>query len=217
VRVASNHAAAVTPDDVVDAAFALLRDHGWDGVSVRPLAATVGISPMTLYARVGTKVQLFDAMAARLTRTLVFETHSSDDWRVAVKAWAMSLRRQLLVHPDAVRLFDDRPWAVARTLAPLVDCLRAGGYEGEDNVRVCRLLSWAVFGFIHVEANRLATLRDGDPAGVLTPVSRPLALDVTAERLAGHIPLATEEEIDSMFEYQLDVLIKNIAADLDRV
>jgi AcrR family transcriptional regulator len=170
----------------------------------------VGISPMTLYARVGSKAQLFDAMAARLTRTLVFETDSAVDWRDGIRAWARSLRCQLVVHPDAVLLFDDRPWAVARTLAPLVECLRAGGFEGEDNVRLCRLVSWAVFGFIKLDANRLGWAHNGSAAGGLAPVSRPLTMDVTAERLADRVPLASQEEIDGMFECHLDLLIKGI-------
>ena len=55
----------LSTDEIVDAAIAILRERGLDAVSMRNVSASLGVSPVPLYNRIGNKDALVDAMAQR--------------------------------------------------------------------------------------------------------------------------------------------------------
>lgn len=55
----------VSPDDVLDAAMALLRDGGADALSMRRLAGRLGVSTQVVYSRVGGKPDVARALHDR--------------------------------------------------------------------------------------------------------------------------------------------------------
>lgn len=59
---------ALSRDDIVATAVALLRAHGLEGVTFRKIAAELGVSAPTLYWHVSSKRVLLDLMAEELVR-----------------------------------------------------------------------------------------------------------------------------------------------------
>jgi len=60
-----------TADRILDAAEALFAEHGLSGVSVRDIAARVGLTPASLYNHFPGKLALYDAVLERGVRPLV--------------------------------------------------------------------------------------------------------------------------------------------------
>lgn len=71
-------------DDIVEAAWALVREEGLAGLSLRDLARRAGITPPTVYAYFESKNAIYDAMfgqAATQFAEVAYEPFDSDDPR----------------------------------------------------------------------------------------------------------------------------------------
>ena len=93
----------LTIDQVVGAATALADAEGLDAVTMRRVAARLGVVPMTLYTYVPGKAELLDLMLdaayARMSRTGT----AGQPWR----------QRLATVAAENRALFEDHPWAAA--------------------------------------------------------------------------------------------------------
>ncbi|TQF74280.1 TetR family transcriptional regulator [Rhodococcus spelaei] len=93
----------VTTSQAVDAAITLADGEGLDAVTVRRLAADLGISAMALYTHVGSRddllVLMVDAVRAGQDRA----PYPSDDWRDRVRLVA---EEELALHTTHQWLFD---------------------------------------------------------------------------------------------------------------
>jgi AcrR family transcriptional regulator len=200
---ASARAADLDADAVVDAALALLHEEGLDAVSMRRVAARLGVSPIPLYSRVGNKDDLLDAVAERILGDLLPDGLAGAPWTDAVSTWARALRERLRAVPDSRIVLRTRRPAWVDASRPLVDALVAAGFEVDEAVRTCRLVMWAVTGFVVVEAGSLERERaPGRPsrarrAGV--PGGDPAGVD--------------QADADALFEQHLRYLVDGLAAD----
>ncbi|MDH6244114.1 TetR/AcrR family transcriptional regulator [Mycobacterium sp. OTB74] len=86
-----------------DAALKLIDGHGLAELSMRKLAAELGVQAASLYKHYPTKDDVLEAVAGRVVvdiDTSGFET--GDDWRGALASWARSYRSALAAHPNLV-------------------------------------------------------------------------------------------------------------------
>jgi TetR/AcrR family tetracycline transcriptional repressor len=88
---------------IVDEAVALLDAEGLDGVSLRKLAARLGVQAPTLYWHLPSKAALVTAIAEAI---LPDPTPPSADqpWQEWLTDFALQLRAALLRHPDGARV-----------------------------------------------------------------------------------------------------------------
>jgi TetR/AcrR family tetracycline transcriptional repressor len=185
-------------DDIVDAALAILGEQGLDAVSMRTVAARLGVSPFPLYSRVGNKDALLDAMAERLLADLAPAGPDDEPWPTYARRWAHELRRRLRAVPDSRLVLGPRRWAYVDATGPLVAALRRDGVAPDEAVRACRLLMWSTLGFVLIEHGSTSDDRS-------SPRSRP--------HLAGSDPTGvTADEADALFEVQLDYLLAGLLA-----
>jgi len=75
---------------ILDAALAIADEEGLEAVSMRAVAARVGVSPMALYPHVGSKEALLDGMVGRLLGELPAPT--GPDWQAGLRAAAHGVR-----------------------------------------------------------------------------------------------------------------------------
>ncbi|MER7681925.1 TetR/AcrR family transcriptional regulator [Streptomyces sp. NPDC096934] len=89
---------------IVEAAYTVLDRQGLDGLSMRQVAAELGVTVSALYAHVSSKDDLLELMYTRLFDG--FEPPAADParWREAVREYARSGRRRLLSHRDMARI-----------------------------------------------------------------------------------------------------------------
>ena len=89
---------------MVGAAVSVADEAGLDAVSLRRVAARLGVTPMALYRYVEGKDDLLDAIADRLYESLALPDTDAEWWD-ALAELARSTRRILLARPWAAPLF----------------------------------------------------------------------------------------------------------------
>jgi AcrR family transcriptional regulator len=166
---------------LVDEAARLLVEHGPAGLSLRKLAASVGVSTMPVYTLFGDKQGLLAAMHREGFRRLgdaLAAVPQTDDPMADVIALGVAYRQAALQSPHLYGLMfgrmapdfspaDDDRAAADATYQPLVDavarCQQAGLFAGDEPQRIALHL-WAVsHGMVNLELNQ--QLPDlGDPA-----------------------------------------------------
>jgi TetR/AcrR family tetracycline transcriptional repressor len=144
----------LTSEEIVRAAIEIFEIEGLDAVSMRTVAARLGVSPVPVYNRVGNKDALLDAMADHLLADVVPPFPSSQAWREYAIDWATALRDRLRSTSDAWMLIGSRRSAYVKASRPLAEALQSVGFAEDAAVQACRLLIWAVAGFVVVETRR---------------------------------------------------------------
>jgi AcrR family transcriptional regulator len=133
---------------IVAAAWALARDHGIGGVSLRALAAEVGMRQPSLYEYFDSKHALFDAMFADGNHQLLERLEAlppDEDPRRALKAFMRTLAdfavedgaRHALLFQRPIPGYEPSPEAYAdaqRVLTRATDLLAAAGVEDPGDV-----------------------------------------------------------------------------------
>ncbi|KAA2255475.1 TetR/AcrR family transcriptional regulator [Solihabitans fulvus] len=108
---------SVTREAVMDAALAVADRDGYEAVTIRALAAEVGVPPMTLYTHFADKAALREGMRERAFEQVVTAT-AEGSWQEALEEFAGNCRAVLRAHPNWV------PLLAAQTGAPSAATLR---------------------------------------------------------------------------------------------
>jgi TetR/AcrR family transcriptional regulator, tetracycline repressor protein len=93
---------------IVRAALGVLDESGIDGVTVRAVAARLGVQAPALYYHVRDKQQLLDEMATEIWRQVSAEVAALPagwPWQRLMAAFAAITRRALLAHRDGAKVF----------------------------------------------------------------------------------------------------------------
>lgn len=190
---------------ILDEALALADERGLDAVSMRALAARLGVTPMALYPYVGSKAALLDGIVDRLLAALP-EPEPGLDWREGMFQMARGVRRLARAHPTAFALLLSRPTVTpdaVRVVDRIYQALLAAGVPAADVPRIERLLSTFVLGYAVSEVNGRFS------AGTVNPRARRAQL--APEELPAHQELApwldADVDWDAEFEADLDNLL----------
>ena len=183
---------------IVTAAVEIFEESGLDAVSMRSVAARLGVSPVPLYSRIGNKEALVEAIADRMLVDLAPPNAEGEPWdRYAVR-WTRELRARLRRARDSRLILSPGRDAYVEASRPLVEAMRNDGMPADAAVQACRLLMWATVGFGAVESGvepppraRRASRPGGDPGGV------------------------DAAEADTLFDLHVRYLIKGITRDAD--
>ena len=95
---------ALDRDRLVAAAFAQLEEDGLEGLSMRRLAARLGVQAPALYWHVGDKAELLGLMARAIHNRAYAAVPSVPDWRSWLLAFGRALRASFGAHRDGARL-----------------------------------------------------------------------------------------------------------------
>jgi AcrR family transcriptional regulator len=162
---------ALTRDAVMDAALALADREGLDAVTIRALAADVGVPPMTLYAHFADKDALFQGMRTRLVERVI-TAGTKTTWRELLETLGRELLSVNRTHPSLVPLIartGPPPEAILGVLNRLLTMMHDEGYPLEEAIRVHVSVIAFSMGMAMVERTmmgeggeqgRLALLRD---------------------------------------------------------
>ena len=189
---------SVDRDDVINAAIEVLYQDGFRGLTMRAVAAHLGVSPIPLYTKVGDKRALIEAVAERLLGAVDVDLEGGASWREQAEHWAHAYRDRLKGIPDRNLLLDNQSREIqARCTRPLFLRLRTAGLTREQAVRVCRMLMWATNGFVIVESGVDKLSAHFDPPDPEAP-------------LAGQAEGVTESDIDDLFAAQIRFIVDGL-------
>jgi TetR/AcrR family tetracycline transcriptional repressor len=214
----NKRAAGLTRPMIIQTALRLLNRVGLDALTVRRLAAELGVQSPALYWHFRSKQELLDQMADTIIRAAgMGPPRDGESWQDWLARRACAYRRSLLAHRDGARLV-----ANARALSPatirmydeeltaMVGC----GFTPVLALRTTGALAYYVNGFVLQEQASRQEDR-GQPADQLAALAELLAGGASASLLVaireGGSPLGEEA-----FEHGLRALIDGTAAALAR-
>ncbi|MCV2394269.1 TetR/AcrR family transcriptional regulator [Actinotalea sp. M2MS4P-6] len=141
--------ARLNRDIVLRAAVDLADTAGIDAVSMRSLAAGLGVVPMALYKHVANKDELLDGMVEAVVGEIE-PARRDEDWKASLRRQVLSARRALLRHPWAPAVIESRPAPTPRVLDHLdsvLATLRSGGLSVPLAHHAMHALGSRVWGF----------------------------------------------------------------------
>jgi TetR/AcrR family transcriptional regulator, tetracycline repressor protein len=203
--------AGLTRELVLAAARRIADAEGVDRLTMRRLAAELGVLPNALYTYVADKEALLDALIDDLLGG-IDPGEAGGDWRDELVRVMDSSRRLLLAHPQLVPVFLARPGLgpnAVRLGEITFGLLRRGGLEGERAVEAFRALLIYSLGFAAFQAWRLpkdaARSARAEAAFAGLPEDRFPEMHRLASHLAGPVT-------DGQFHTGLRWLLDGIAA-----
>lgn len=135
---------------IVAAAVALADEEGGAGVSMRAIAARLGVQAMSLYNHVGNRDEVLDGMIDAVFGEIELP-QPAEDWRPAMLARTRSARAALRRHPWAVGLMDSRRRPGPATLRhhdTVLGVLRASGFSPAAAAHAVSVVDSYLYGFV---------------------------------------------------------------------
>ena len=134
--------------EVVDAGVAIADAEGLEALSIRKVAARLGIGAMSVYTYVPGRSELIELMIDR-----VYADHGLPDpalgWRARTEEWMRA----------TWRIYHDHPWLLDHNMArlpvgphvldveeALYAAMYAAGFTGAENVTISNLMRWQLIG-----------------------------------------------------------------------
>ena len=93
---------------IVAAALETIDADGVDGLSMRRLAARLGVSGPSLYHHVASKDEILDAIVEHINGQIRLDD-AGPDWETALTSYAYQLRGVLVEHPHVIEFLALRP------------------------------------------------------------------------------------------------------------
>jgi AcrR family transcriptional regulator len=149
--------------EILDAALAIADEQGLGAVTMRAVAARIGLTPMALYSHVGGKEGLLDGIVERMLADLLPSLQASGSLEDRLRSLARAVRGLARRHPSAFALMLSRPSVTPeslRELDALYQALLDIGVPREHVPRVERMLSTFTLGFAASEVNGRFQPRD---------------------------------------------------------
>jgi AcrR family transcriptional regulator len=193
-------------------ALALLDAEGLAQLSMRRLAAELGVEAMSLYNYLPSKAALLEGVAELILAEIDLPELGVTDWRERLRGGARSLRQVALAHPDAVMLLLAQPLRSEQALRPIelaLQTLRSAGFDDLAAVHAFHTLTGFVFGqVLHELHGPFAHAGDGAAhvAASLPPERFP-AVCALGELAAGR-------DLEAEFEFGLTAVLDGLAAAL---
>ncbi|MFC4590318.1 TetR/AcrR family transcriptional regulator C-terminal domain-containing protein [Sphaerisporangium corydalis] len=199
---------------IVAAAIDLIEREGADAISMRRIAADLGVGVMSLYNHVPNKAALLDAVAEAVLSQISFDDDPSAEWTERVRIQARAFRQIAHGYPRSTMVVVSRQLKSPAGLFPVeraLATLRDAGFDGEDAVQILRAFIAYIIGSLLREVGVTPTFAPGNLGGADLPPDVDTTLFPEVSAVATHLCAGDHEK---SFEYGLDMLIRAIAVQL---
>ncbi|MFJ8441856.1 TetR/AcrR family transcriptional regulator C-terminal domain-containing protein [Kitasatospora griseola] len=209
---------ALTRQALTAAALRILERDGLAGLSMRKVAAEVGVKAASLYWHVRNKEELLDLLSDALVADAELPPREGS-WRDQFLEYGRRHRALLLVRRDAAKVVAGRLAPGPHILAVLedqLDRLRAAGFSDADAAMASYLLSAYVQGFVLQEQSPLSAAEAaGATRGEAARAAGETFRTLPAETYPNLVALAddlTDPDMETRFEFGLQRLADGLAA-----
>ena len=171
---------SLSREDIVDAAVTIVEAGGYEEMSIRSLAADLGVAPMSLYRHIQDKDDLLNEVVSRLLAQVWRPAVSEDDWQEWIAEAAASLRQFLVTQPAALHVYLRHPVvspAAVERMDAMMGVLRRAGLDEAAARAAYGALHTYTIGFAALEASRAGWVPG---SGDVTSLARQLAAYTTA-------------------------------------
>jgi AcrR family transcriptional regulator len=209
----------LTSDAVLTAAVELADEIGVAPLTIRRLAAKLGVKPMSLYHHVAGKDHIFDGIVDRVFSEIALPP-TDRGWKEAMRVRALSAREVLARHPWAAPMMESRVNAGPATLRhhdAVLGCLRGAGFSLAAVAHAYALIDAVVYGFALQEAG-LPFDTPEEAAEVATAMAESFpagAYPHMAAFMAGHV-LCPGYDFAEEFTFGLDLVLDGLDERLAR-
>ena len=199
---------------VLRGAMAVADTGGIDSLTIRSLAQSLGVKPMSVYYYVANKDEILDGIV-----DLVFseiELPAADgDWRAEMRRRAASARKALRTHPWAIGLMESRTSPGAATLRhhdAVIAALRGAGLSRALTAHAYALIDSYVYGFALQEAGL-----PFEGSGTVADVAAPIMEQFTTGDYPHLVEMATDYylqpgyDFGDEFEWGLELILDALA------
>jgi TetR/AcrR family tetracycline transcriptional repressor len=202
--------------EIVQAAARLMQREGYEALTIRAVAAELGVKSASLYWHVETKEALEDLLADELMAGAA-EVAPTDDWRADLRDGSLRLFHQLMARRDAGRVLAGRLVAGPHMLKWMEAALgpfRRAGLSDRDAAFASHAVHVYIVGFVIFQGSDLsAQPRAGASRGAILEEIRGLFADLPAAEFPNVTALAqdlTLPDRDGRFLFGVDCLIAGI-------
>ncbi|WP_049562911.1 TetR/AcrR family transcriptional regulator [Nonomuraea sp. SBT364] len=196
---------------IVAAAIALIEREGADAVSMRRIAAELGVGVMSLYNHVPNKDALLSGVAEAVLSGIEFTDDPGAHWTDRVRMQARAFRQIAHHYPRCTMLVVSRQLHSPAGMLPVeraLATLRSAGFDGVDAVRVVRLFIAFIVGSLLREVGVTPTFAPPQDARAAVPDGVDPALFPEVHGLSALLGSCDHE---AEFEFGVEMLIQAIA------
>ena len=198
----------LTPDDVLDAAAAIIAAEGLDALTMRRLATRLGVTTPTIYWHVGNKQTLHERLLDRFAHEIGEIRAQGSAPKERIKSVVMGLRREVTDRPEVAQLAQSLGVTgsiYAAANAELLTELQSAGV-GPDRIAPAMRSLLTYFASFFVLEHQLAS-SDVEVSFRGLAEAGANAADLQPEVAAD---LAEPVDFDSTFEYTLDSIVESV-------
>lgn len=152
----------LSPERIHEAALALIDEHGIEALSMRRLAAVLGVDPMSIYHHVPGKQALLEGVFQAVLQELAIPRRGAGGWQAVLRQLARRFHALARRHPRVVPALLASPQRTPREReihAAIDACLAEAGFEVEDRIR----LAWSIYTYATGLAGVSAREPSADP------------------------------------------------------
>ncbi len=135
----------LTRDTVVDRALRLADADGLEALTIRKLAAELGVTPMALYWHFRSKDGLLEGLAERVWSEIDTDVDAGAPWAAQLRGLLESLLGVLRAHPSAAPLLvqsEKQSESALRATEVTLDVLRSAGFDPKHASEIARSALW---------------------------------------------------------------------------
>jgi AcrR family transcriptional regulator len=202
---------------VLRAAVDVADAGGIGSLTIRSLARSLGVKPMSVYHYVANKDQILDGIVDIVFSEIELPL-AGGDWRAEIRKRATSARRVLRRHPWATALLESRTSPGPATLRhhdATIGTFRAAGFSVEMTAHAYALLDAFVYGFAIQEAS-LPFEGPESAAAVAEPMMEAFGSGQYPHlvELATEVVLQPGYDFGNEFEFGLTLILDSLARSL---
>ncbi len=148
---------SISREEIVAAAAGIVAAGGYEEMSIRGLAASLGVAPMSLYRHIRDKDDLLGEITGQLLAGAWRPAAAEDDWQAWITEAASRLRDFLVSQPAALHVYLRHPVvspAAVDRMNAMMSVLRRAGLSEEEARSAYGALHTYTIGFAALEASR---------------------------------------------------------------
>ena len=199
--------AATTRAEILDAARRMVEAGGAESVTMRKLAAELGVGPPSIYRHVGSRLEVLNQLVDQLLEEMGDIHPSGRTPARRIASIARAIRAQVRAHPQLVDLAHQLGRGPATSFPGQVALAReisAAGLAGAEAARAVRSILFLVGGFILLEG------LPPPPPGTPTTTELWRTVDGTGIDPGLLAEMRRPPDTDALFEHTLEQLLQSV-------